>query len=84
MLLVLPSLPQPSSRTLHSQHLEGLESTAPGSTSSRQRKVARRSKDTRAWGDQSPRSLMPKEQKKNSGSGCLMPQDVEKLLVAQA
>lgn len=30
-------------------HPEGIESTAPGFTSSKQRKVARRSRDTRAW-----------------------------------
>lgn len=33
----------------HSQHLEGLETMPLGSTSSRHRKVASRSKDTRAW-----------------------------------
>lgn len=62
--------------TLHSQHLEGLKSTALRSSSSRQRKAARRSKDTRAWGNQSSGSLVPKEPKRGLGlqvsgaSGC--------------
>lgn len=46
---------------LSSQHLEDLESTAAGSTSSRQRKAARRSMDTRACGNRSPRSPTPEE-----------------------